>query len=179
MTLGFPPAAPAIAVLVRTMIVAVAVSAALHRSAVAQITAEWHFSGPAFVAVSVADLDESVEWYSDVLGLEVVREAEARDGSARVRLLSGGDVTVELIGHSDPIGIGPEHANERAFRFLGVFKSGLFVEGIEAFHETLVSREVQVDARIVEDEVLGLRTFVFRDPDGNRLQVFEGTGRRP
>lgn len=135
--------------------------------------AGWSVASPAFVAVSVMDFETSTEWYSTLFDLEVVREIEARDGSASVRILRGGDVVIELIAHSEPIGIAPEHADEAAFRFAGLFKTGVFVEGIEAMHADLLSRGTQVDARIGVDEVLGMRTFVFRDPDGNRLQAFE------
>jgi catechol 2,3-dioxygenase-like lactoylglutathione lyase family enzyme len=140
--------------------------------------AAWNWASPSFVALSVSDLDRSVAWYRHVLGLNVVREVEAGDGSARVRLLRESDVVVELIGHQNPIDVDPSVADQPGFRFLGLFKSGFFVRGIDAFHVHLRSLEIDADATIGTDEVLGMRTFVFRDPDGNRLQVFErGAGR--
>lgn len=146
---------------------------------VAQESPGWSFDGPAFVALSVTDLDARAEWYGRTLGLEVVREFEAPNGSVRGRLLRVGDVVVELLESNDPIGRDPAYPEARDFRFLGLFKSGVFVKGIEAFHGSLVSSGVTTDDRIGTDEVLGMRTFVFRDPDGNRLQAFERQGAQP
>jgi catechol 2,3-dioxygenase-like lactoylglutathione lyase family enzyme len=132
----------------------------------------WRFTGPSFVAVSVSDLEASVAWYGRVLGLAVVRSLDLPDASVRVRLLRGGDVIVELMAHDDPIGVDPDLADEPPFRFLGLLKSGLFVDDIEAFHAWLASEEVDADETIGRDEALGHATFIFRDPDGNILQAF-------
>lgn len=134
--------------------------------------ASWRFTSPSFVAVSVSDLEASVEWYGRVLGLEVVRSLDLPDASVRVRLLRGDEVIVELIAHDDPIGVDPGLAGEPPFRFLGLLKSGLFVDDIEAFHAWLASEDVDADETIGQDEALGHATFIFRDPDGNILQAF-------
>ena len=134
---------------------------------------EWRFAGPAFVALSVADLEAAAAWYTRVLGVEEFRAVEAPDGSVRVRLLRRSDVIVELIAHAEPIDARAAHGDAPDFRFLGIFKSGLFVEGIDALHGELLAHGVRTDAEIGVDEAVGARTFIFRDPDGNRLQVFE------
>ena len=133
---------------------------------------DWGFESPAFVALSVSDLDASVEWYGRALGLEVVRALDLPDASVRVRLLRRDDVIVELIEHADPIGPDPSHAGEPPFRFLGLTKGGVFVGDIEASHEWLLSQGVAADPQIGYDEGIGFRTFIFRDPDGNILQAF-------
>jgi len=138
--------------------------------------APWRFTSPSFVAVSVSDLEASVEWYGRILGLEVVRSLDLPDASVRARLLRGGDVIVELIAHDDPIAVDPDLAGEPPFRFLGLLKSGLFVDDLEAFHAWLVSEDVDADGTIGHDEALGHATFIFRDPDGNILQAFAPCG---
>lgn len=134
--------------------------------------ADWRFSSPTFVAVSVSDLEASVDWYQRVLGLEIVRELDLPERSVRVRLLRRDDVVFELIAHADPVVVDPALAAQPPFRFLGVFKSGVFVSDIEAFHAWLLSAGVDADAAIGRDEILAYSTFVFRDPDGNTLQAF-------
>jgi hypothetical protein len=50
------------------------------------------------------------------------------------------------------------------------------VSGIDGFHAHVVSFGGDADPIIGTDEVLGMRTFVLRDSDGNRLQAFERCG---
>ena len=133
---------------------------------------DWRFTHPSFVAVSVVDLEHSSEWYARVLRLEQVHEFEAPDGSVRGRLLRSGDVVVELLAPAEPLGRDPSFPEAPAFRYSGLFKSGFFVDDVEAFHRALVGSGVDADARTFLDETLGWRMFIFRDPDGNRLQAF-------
>lgn len=128
----------------------------------------------AFLAVSVPDLDAASDWYSSVLGLGAVREVASPDGSLRARVMSAGSVVVELVHHR--ASISPEDVLERGahrFQLEGIVKAGLFVPDLDLLHEELRARGVDVDARIGTDEDLGLRFFVFRDRDGNRIQAFE------
>jgi methylmalonyl-CoA/ethylmalonyl-CoA epimerase len=129
--------------------------------------------GSAFFAVSVSDLDASTEWYGRILGVEPVRDVVSRDGRARARILRRGNLVVEVIAYegSAPRGsfLGP---GTHALQMQGLFKTGLFVADAEAFHAQLQDRGVDVDRVVMLDEALQWQTFVFRDPDGNRIQVF-------
>jgi hypothetical protein len=53
-----------------------------------------HLTG-GFFALSVPNLAESAQWYSEKLGLSVILEAQ--HGDITVRVLEGGGLTVELI----------------------------------------------------------------------------------
>lgn len=121
--------------------------------------------GDAFVAIVTEDVDAAARWYASALELTEVKRVEADDGAYSIRIMTRGGLTVELLslpGTQAP----PE-------RHLGLFKSGFYVSDIDAAHESLRTRQVDVDERVFTDEPLSVRTFVFRDPDGNRLQVFE------
>jgi hypothetical protein len=59
---------------------------------------------------------------------------------------------------------------------IGIFKTGFFVTGLDALFERLKESGVKVDLAIFTDDALQIRSFVFRDPEGNRLQVFERCG---
>ncbi len=120
--------------------------------------------GPSFFAVQVRDDSAAADWYRRAFGLAEVRHSEAADGRYSIRLLKRGGLTVELIR----FGAAVEAADPR----LGLFKSGFHVDDIDAAYAWLAELGTKLDQRISSDEVLGSRTFVLRDPEGNRLQIF-------
>ena len=126
---------------------------------------EYEVSAPAFFAVQVEDVTETSGWYREVFGLDEVNRFDAPDGRYAIRILAGGGLTVELIQER-----GVERSAERT---AGLFKAGLYIRGLDAFRRSLESRGVEVDADIFVDHALNARSFVFRDPEGNRLQAFE------
>ena len=121
--------------------------------------------GPSFLAIQTSDVEAASAWYRRVLNLEEVSRVEAPDGRYSITILSGEQLSVELIRSSQSMpAIGVDH---------GLFKAGLFVDDVEAAHRWLRANGVDTDAAIFTDEALNARTFVFRDPDGNRIQVFQ------
>lgn len=120
---------------------------------------------PAFVAIQVRDVDSMAEWYASVFALEEVRRIDADDGRYAIRILAGGGLVVELTHET--------RAAAPPARHHGLFKAGLYVREIESFRRALAERGVSVDEAVVFDAAVGARTFVFRDPEGNRLQAFE------
>ena len=136
----------------------------------AQDSAELEFSvvGPVFAAVQVADAAAASAWYERVLLLEEINRIDAEDGRYSIRLLSGGGISLELI---------EERGLERApGKRLGLFKFGLYVSGIEAAHRRLDALGVDLDPQIFVDRALKVKSFVFRDLEGNRIQLFEPCG---
>jgi catechol 2,3-dioxygenase-like lactoylglutathione lyase family enzyme len=122
-----------------------------------------------FVAVLVEDADSAARWYARVLGLTEVNTIDGGDGRYSIRILEGQGLTVELIrlrGAEAP----------EADRPLGLFKVGFFVDDIDAAYAWLADLDVDVDQGIFHDEALAARSFVFRDPYGNRLQLFQRCG---
>lgn len=119
--------------------------------------------GDSFVALRVADLESASTWYADVFELREVNRIER--GELSIILLTGDHLSVELIrqdGVERPEG-----------RHLGLFKSGFFVRDIESFLAEMHRRGIDADEEIFVDEALQMRSFLMRDVEGNRLQVFE------
>jgi len=119
-----------------------------------------------FVALLVADAQAAAAWYRDVLALTEVNRIEAEDGRYAIRVLEGQGLTVELIRLE---GVGPAPTD----RTLGLFKAGFYVDDIDAAYAWLASRDADVDPGIFHDKALASRSFLFRDPWGNRLQLFQ------
>jgi catechol 2,3-dioxygenase-like lactoylglutathione lyase family enzyme len=131
------------------------------------------FTHAAFFAASVDDLDASTVWYRTMLGLVQVHEVESRDGRGRARMLRNGELVVELIQY-EASRAGEELLGEDAhpLQFQGLFKAGVFVDDAHRLHAALRRLGASVDAEVTLDEALRLNTFVLRDLDGNRIQVF-------
>jgi catechol 2,3-dioxygenase-like lactoylglutathione lyase family enzyme len=119
--------------------------------------------GDAFVAVRVQDVEAASSWYIGVFDLVEVNRVEAADYS--IRILTGPGLSVELIQQSGDV--------EPAGRPFGLFKSGIFVRDIDAFYREMQRRGVSTDHEVFVDRALQMRSFVMRDPEGNRLQVFQ------
>ena len=60
----------------------------------------------AFFSLSVSDLDASVKWYMEKLGLKVVQRLPKVD-KASLAILSGGGLIVELVHNDDARGDAP------------------------------------------------------------------------
>ena len=130
----------------------------------AQGTTELGHVGPVFFALQVRDLDAMAAWYGEVFALQEVNRLRAEDGRYSIRILAGGGMSVELIHEPRAVG-----APDRRF---GVFKVGLHLSDLSRLRTRLSAAGVEADAPFV-DRALGMRTFVFRDPEGNRIQAFQ------
>ena len=120
--------------------------------------------GPVFLALQVADVDSAAAWYGTVFSLGVVKEIDTPDGRYRIRILTNAAMTVELIETRD-IGSPPAY-------HLGLFKFGFYVSDIDAAFNWYRGMGVATDDSIFIDDVLSVRSFLMRDQEGNRLQVF-------
>lgn len=124
-----------------------------------------------FVAIRVRDVEAVADWYTRVFGLEVKKTLDGEGGAFSIRILGNHMLTVELIEQ-----IGTEEPPERHH---GLFKAGFFVDSAARALEQLrsagaVASDEQVTVFV--DEPLAVRSFLLRDPEGNRLQFFERCG---
>lgn len=131
-------------------------------------------AAPSFFAVSVADLDAAQEWYRRTLGVEPARSVTSRDGRSRAVVMRRDELVIELVAYRDSRA--PERLMpgiDHSFAIQGLVKAGIWVNDATAWHTYLVGLGVGLDGAVLTDDVIDARTFVFRDPGGNRIQVFE------
>lgn len=85
----------------------------------------------AFFALSVADIDASVKWYSEKLEMKVTMREPNTNGAA-VAVLEGDGLIVELIQHDSarPLTTAAPAAKESLY-IHGVFKVGVIVSDFE------------------------------------------------
>ena len=111
-------------------------------------------SGLDLLFLEVNNLEESVEFYRDVLGFSL--ESDNMDAQPPIASVRSGSLRITLVQQIETM-----LKRGRGVHFV------LGVSDVDAFHETLRAREVQVtDPR---DEGWGGRFVSLQDPDGYRL----------
>lgn len=116
-------------------------------------------NGVDFVSIPVTDLDASVSFYADVLGLQRSKLWQRPGQEAMGAELEPGTVTLALIV-SEMIGI--------EFQPTKV-PIALHVEDFDAARAELEARGVEFDGETIDSGVCHM--IAFRDPDGNALMI--------
>jgi len=138
------------------------------------------------VGITVKDLDASIRFYHDVLGLDFVNEpspwfdgaelgpAVGVPGAAlRQVSLKLGDTILELLEYSSPPS---ETSAPLASNCIGASHVGFLVDDIEAKKAELEAKGISFfsDVNVVDEGVLaGWRWVYFPDPDGYPLELVE------
>ena len=117
-----------------------------------------HITGVRTVGIPVSDQDRSLVFYTGTLGLEKRLDVPFGDGRWVEVAPAGAATSVALVKTQadDPIGV------ETGVRFAS--------QDVPADHAQLRAHGVDVDELIPAP----IAMFVFRDPDGNRLEIVEG-----
>lgn len=129
--------------------------------------------------ITVADLEDSLAFYRDALGLDVLSEfavsgeafAEGvgvEDASAEFAHLDAGGARVELVAYE------PAGADRRGgmVNDAGAKHLGLSVPDLDAFHDAL-PEDVETLADGPRTTESGTTILFVRDPDGNLVEIVE------
>ena len=108
---------------------------------------------------NVLDLDRSLKFYDEALGLKVVREKKAADGSFILKFLGDGvsDFTLELTwlrDRSEPYDLGEQE-----------FHLALMTEDMAAAHE----KHEKMGCICFENPSMGI--YFIEDPDGYWIEI--------
>lgn len=133
----------------------------IERTAMPQLTGINHIS------VTVTDIERSLPWYSDLLGLTKLMEAAQPDGSGSFVLLGKPDWSMCVGLHTHPANEGEPFAESR---------TGLdHVSFLVPDRAELVAWEARLSERGIEhspvNEQPGYSVLVFRDPDNIQLEL--------
>ena len=118
-----------------------------------------HITGVRTVGIPVSNQDQALTFYIDMLGLEKRLDVPLREGERWIEVApAGAATTVALVlrHEGDPIGV------ETGVRFAS--------RDVPADHADLRARGVDADELIP----VPVAMFVFRDQDGNRLEIVAG-----
>ncbi len=129
---------------------------------------------PFFFALSVADVDASVDWYERLFAFETSRQVDLPERGLRIRLLARPGALLELIESSAAAPL-VRHAPavERRHEVHGVFKFGFLVADLDEMMDTLEREGVPPRGEVIVEPDGTLRSLQVEDPDGNVVQVFE------
>jgi len=114
------------------------------------------------IGIMVADMEASIKFYTEVMGLTLT-DRQPRDNGVELVFLTLGDWELELIGGVSGYLEGDAQLNHLAFT----------VENLEAAKKHVQSHVPDVE--FTPDLQLwdGLRCSFFRGPNGEKLELFE------
>jgi glyoxylase I family protein len=139
--------------------------------------------GLAHIGVTVRDLDRAIEFYRDVMGMELVARGsvdrdeqydeifELRQVTAQSALLQAGALKVELFDFSDPSSEPPE--GERPVNVPGISHFCIEVADIDAEYERLRRSGVRFHCPPLRFRTV--RCTYGRDSEGNVFELSEQT----
>jgi glyoxylase I family protein len=119
------------------------------------------------VAIICSDYQKSKEFYTELLGLKIVRETyrEERD-SYKLDLEAGGEYQIELFSFKSP----PERLSYPEAR--GLRHLAFEIDNLDEAIAELKNKSVKVQPVRI-DEVTGKRFAFFEDPDRLPIELYE------
>ena len=126
----------------------------------------------AFFALSVADILASAKWYSETLGLAVVKEEPKHEG-ATVIVLEGRGLIVELIQHDAAVPLGTAAPGVKSSMLVhGIVKAGIIVADLDETLAALRRKNVQIAFGPYPARADQRANVIIRDNAGNLIQLF-------
>ena len=123
--------------------------------------------GLAEVVLSVRDLDRSIQFYRDVLGLKVISPAGMK-GAVFFQVGEDQGVPHQLVLATLPKDA-PEFPSERTQRLMRHYAIEVTPESFESERERL--QGLGLDVRYGEHPFLPLKALYVDDPDGNEIEL--------
>ena len=124
-------------------------------------------SGLHHIAIICSDYERSKRFYTDVLGLQIVREVYRRErDSWKLDLALGGTYVIELFSFPQPP---PRPSRPEA---TGLRHLAFSVPDVAAAIEDLARKGVPTEPVRI-DEYTGRKFTFFTDPDGLPLELYE------
>jgi len=124
------------------------------------------------VAITVADMQKALDFYVGVLGFPLLGELDFQDERGfRIAYLQFGNAFLELFAFDAPTIPYTWNPDETV---LGLKHIGLLVDDVDAVLAQLNAHNVRV-IYPPNDAHGGVRTCFFADPDGNALELIDGT----
>jgi lactoylglutathione lyase len=116
-----------------------------------------------WTTIYVKDMDESIAFYSNLLGLQVLKRFPAGPG-VEIAFMGNGianETTVELL----------VDCNHSAVNFSEFVSIGFAVDSVDSMLDTIKSKNIPVHSGPIETP--GSKFFTIKDPNGFSVQLFQ------
>lgn len=124
-----------------------------------------------FVAFIVKDFDTSADWYINNLGFELLNKTNLEERGIKQGNLKLGHAKIELI--ESTTSIDPTDNNTKKGLVQGIFKIGFIISNFDDWKTHLINKQLITENDIVVNPLDNKRMLILKDPDGNRIQLFE------
>jgi catechol 2,3-dioxygenase-like lactoylglutathione lyase family enzyme len=127
-----------------------------------------------FSAIIVNDIESSITWYSNNFGFKVLNKIVSEEKGFKQASLKCGNILIELIelkSSLSPKNILENHPKKT--KIDGFFKFGFLVSEFDKWVAYLKKSKVEFHGSVVTDGLSGKKMLLIKDPDGNRIQLFE------
>ena len=131
------------------------------------------------VAMTVADLDKAIEFYSKIFGFSLLKVKEKSELGITYALLQAGKIKLELITPLNESSSGPKRIEEgfeslssNLCENIGLNHLSIRVEDLDKICAELKDRGVEIISRIEPKEV-GSRLALFKDNEGNIIELIQ------
>ena len=125
-----------------------------------------------FMALIVNNIDSSMLWYAENLGFEKLYFTVIEERKIKQANLKRGSVSLELIEFGE-LKDKSLLLELRGSRMYGFFKFGFELEKFDQWIEHLSLQDPEIYNHIVTDPLNGKKMVIVKDPDRNRIQLFE------
>lgn len=127
-----------------------------------------------FSAIIVNDIESSITWYSNNLGLKLLNKVDSEERGFKQANLKRGNVLIELIELKSSLSQKTLlESHPKKTKIEGFFKFGFRVSEFDKWVAALKKSKVEFYGDVVTDDLSGRRMLIINDPDGNRIQIFE------
>ena len=127
-----------------------------------------------FYAIIVSDIEASSNWYSKAFGFEVLNKMELEERGIKQANLKCGNTLLELIELDNSLSQDEMLENrQKGTKMQGFFKFGLTVAEFDKWFKHLNTLKVEFNGTVVNDPDTNKKMVIVKDPDGNRIQLFE------
>lgn len=123
--------------------------------------------------ISIVNLDESINWYQNVLGFKVVQHLEYPNFSTRGVFLESHGIEIELVESKGLIRSMRQDPPLRHLLIQGISQLSFRVRDLEDAAERLKRRSISIVFGPAESKELKLKAFFIRDNDGNLIEFVE------
>ncbi len=119
-------------------------------------------------------MEVSSTWYQNTLGFEILNETHNAERGFKLQNLKHGNVHIELIEIKGTMAPTTLLENEpKGSRVGGFFKFGMKVSDFDQWVSHLTDSKAEMHGEVVIDPISEKRMLIIKDPDGNRIQLFE------